>query len=115
MLHKSNNNIKKKAFEFVDDNDFVTLLSAYIKLPVLKEMNRSNNIKIIVVRWEIMDLCLGVSDIELFRYCSDNNIVLYRNTRIHLKAFWNNHDEVLFGSANITGRGIGEKGNYNYE
>jgi hypothetical protein len=33
-----------------------------------------------------------------------------------LKAIWNNENSVLFGSANITGRGIGEKGvNFNYE
>jgi hypothetical protein len=32
-----------------------------------------------------------------------------------MKALWNNQDSVLFGSANITGRGLGEKKNYNYE
>jgi hypothetical protein len=32
-----------------------------------------------------------------------------------MKAIWNNQDSVLFGSANITGRGLGEKSNYNYE
>ena len=51
----------------------------------------------------------------MYYYCLDNNITLYRNTRIHLKAFWNNAQDVLFGSANVTGRGLGEKGKYNYE
>ena len=32
-----------------------------------------------------------------------------------LKALWNNNRSVLFGSANITNRGIGETNKYNFE
>src|SRR5690606_15728493 len=73
------------------------------------------NIKQIIVRWEIQDLCLGVSDLELYDYCIENKITLFRNTRIHLKAFWNNSKSILMGSANVTGKGIGEVGDFNFE
>lgn len=115
MLHKSGYNLEEGAIDFISNNESITLFSAYIKLDELKKINVTNNIKQIIVRWEIEDLCKGVSDIELYHYCLDNGIALYRNTRLHMKALWNNQDSVLFGSANITGRGLGEKKNYNYE
>lgn len=115
MLHKSGYNLQEEAIDFISNNESITLFSAYIKLEELKQINVKNNIKQIIVRWEIEDLCKGVSDIELYHYCLDNSIALYRNTRLHMKAIWNNQDNVLFGSANITGRGLGEKNNYNYE
>lgn len=115
MLHKSGYNLEEGAIDFISNNESITLFSAYIKLDELKKINVTNNIKQIIVRWEIEDLCKGVSDIELYHYCLDNGIALYRNTRLHMKALWNNQDSVFFGSANITGRGLGEKKNYNYE
>ena len=117
MLHKSGNNLEKGAIDFISNNESITLLSAYIKLEQLKILNRQKKVNRIIVRWEIEDLVKGVSDFEnLYVYCKNENIALFRNTRIHLKVIWNNENSVVFGSSNITGRGIGEKGdNYNYE
>lgn len=115
MLYTSGNNLESSAIEFVESNENITLYSAYLKLKELEKINASKNIKRIIVRWEIQDLCLEVSDIYLYEYCRQNNITLYRNTRLHLKAFWNNKESVLFGSANVTNRGLGEVGDYNYE
>jgi hypothetical protein len=115
MLHKSGHNLEKGAIDFISNNESITLFSAYIKLEELKRINIKNNIKQIIVRWEVEDLCKGVSDIALYQYCIENGIALYRNTRLHMKVFWNNQDSIVFGSANVTGRGLGEKNNYNYE
>ncbi|WP_298883693.1 hypothetical protein [uncultured Polaribacter sp.] len=115
MLYRSGCNLESSAIKFIENKETITLFSAYLKLDELKSINQSKKINRIIVRWEIRDLCLKVSDIELYDYCLDNNITLYRNTRIHLKAFWNNAQDVLFGSANVTGRGLGEKGKYNFE
>ena len=108
-------NLENGAIEFLANCKSVTLYSAYLKIDELKKINSKKNITQIIVRWEIRDLCLGVSDLELFQYCIDNNIALYRNTRIHLKTLWNNEKSVFFGSANVTNKGLGEMGNYNYE
>lgn len=115
MMYRSGDNLQDGAILFIKKNEEITIFSAYLTLSALKELNPKGNIIQIIVRWEIQDLCKGVSDIDLYDYCLDNNITLYRNTRIHLKAFWNNKRSVLFGSANVTGKGIGEKGNYNLE
>ena len=115
MLYRSGENLEKGAIEFINNCETVTLYSAYLKLDELKRINEQKKIKQIIVRWEIEDLCRKISDIELFLYCKENSIVLYRNTRIHLKAFWDNNSEVLFGSANVTNKGLGENGNFNFE
>jgi hypothetical protein len=116
MLLRSGENLFEGAKSFVDQNQEITVFSAYLKLSVLKRLNNNRNIKQIIVGWELKDLCLGVSDFEsIYDYCLDNEIVLYRNTRIHLKALWNNNRSVLFGSANITNKGIGETNKYNFE
>ena len=116
MLYRSGENLFEGAKSFVDQNEDITIFSAYLKLSVLKRLNNNRNVKQIVVGWEVKDLCLGVSDFKsIYDYCLDNEIVLYRNTRIHLKALWDNNRSVLFGSANITNKGIGETNKYNFE
>lgn len=115
MLFNSGNNLESETIKFLDNNNSIVAFSAYIKLNELKKINASKHIRTIVVRWEIKDLCLGVSDMELYDYCKRYKIVLYRNPRLHLKAFWNFSDKVLYGSANITKKGLGEEMNYNYE
>lgn len=116
MLCKSGYNLKSSAIEFILSSKSITVFSAYIKLEELKSLNKKQNISRIIVRWEIEDLYKGVSDLEVFDYCIDNRIALYRNTRLHMKALWDNESTLILGSANITGRGIGEVGDfYNYE
>ena len=116
MLFKSGDNLWSGALDFISKSEEITLFSAYIRTEQLKELNRESKINRIVVRWEIRDLHQGASDLDLYQYCKENHIALYRNTRIHLKCLINEKEEVLLGSANITGRGIGEKSTrYNFE
>lgn len=116
MLYKSGNNLFSGALEFISNSNEITLFSAYIKTEQLIKLDALKKIKRIIVRWEIRDLHQGASDLELFEYCSKNNIALFRNTRIHLKCLLNEKDQVFSGSANISARGIGEKDDFfNYE
>ncbi|MEP2688868.1 hypothetical protein [Maribacter dokdonensis] len=115
MLFRSGDNLFESTKSFINDSESITIFSAYILLHQLEKMNKNKTIKQIVVRWEIQDLYNGISDLELYNYCRINNIILYRNTRLHMKAFWNHEDKLVYGSANVTGKGVGEKGNYNYE
>ena len=116
MLFRSGENLFEGAKSFVDQYDEITIFSAYLKLDVLKKLNESQKVKQVIVRWEIPDLYKGISSFsDLYYYCLENNIALYRNTRLHLKAIWNNDKKVFFGSANISNRGLHEVGNYNFE
>lgn len=116
MLFKSGDNLELGALSFISKSEEITLYSAYIRTDQLKSLNKEKKIKQIIVRWEVRDLHQRASDLGLFQYCKENNIALYRNTRIHLKCMLNDNADVFFGSANITGRGIGEfASKYNYE
>lgn len=115
MLFRSGNNLESGAVEFIHQNDEITLFTPYLKLEALERINAERKIRQIIVRWEISDLCMGVSDTELFNYCQTNDIHLLRNTRIHLKTFWNNKDSVYLGSANVSNIGLGSIGSFNYE
>ena len=115
MMFKSGINLHRGISDFIQEKESVSILCPYIKVSSLQSLLTDSSIRQIVVRWLISDLVQGSSDLELFDFCQQNNIALYRNTRIHLKAFWDNADSVMFGSSNITKQGIGEIGNYNYE
>ena len=116
MLLKSGINLEDSVTDFISSNKLVTLFSAYIKLEELQRMNISKNIKQIVIRWEIEVLCKQVSDLEIYDYCIDNGIALFRNTRMHRKTHWDGQNSIALGSANVTGKGVGEKvENFNYE
>ncbi len=115
MLHKSGINLFSETNNFFENEETIILFSAYIKTEIVKRLNSNNNIKQIIVRWEIEDLAKGVSDLDLYGYCKNNNIQLFRNTRIHLKTAWNFNNKILLGSANYTNKGVGESQNYNYE
>ena len=85
-----------------------TIFSAYVKLEAFKTFAKRTKVDMLIVGWEIKDLLNGSSDFEeLFHYCRKNNINLYRNTRLHMKAIWDGEQSLFFGSANITGRGLG--------
>lgn len=105
-LLRSNGNLSSGVADFLQANEEVFLFSAYIKTDKLKAINEKGKIKSIVVRWTIEDLCVGASDLDLYDYCHENGIALYRNTRLHMKAFWNKSSQILFGSANVTNRGL---------
>jgi hypothetical protein len=115
MLFRSGDNLESGVIEFIHHKDEITLFTPYLKLEALKRINEERKIRQIVVRWEISDLCIGVSDPELYDYCNEHNIHLLRNTRIHLKTFWNNKDSVYLGSANVSNIGLGSVGSFNYE
>lgn len=112
---RSGDNFWTEIDRFVSNSNELFLFSPYVKLEQLKKVNRLQNIRVLIVRWDIKDLCQKVSDLEVYEYCKKNRIYLYRNSRIHLKVLWNDKDALIFGSANITARGLGDHAIYNYE
>jgi len=117
FLARSGENLFSSAEAFVGNNACVAVLSAYIKKATLERLNESGNINQVVVAWKMQDICSGASDFEeLYEYCRDNKIELFRNTRIHLKVIWDYADSAFLGSANISNRGIQSGGsNFNWE
>ena len=106
MIFKSGWNLKSSIIDFIENAEELILLCAYVKTNQIVELNNDNKFQSIVVRWEIEDLLKGASDLSLYNYCKQNNIALFRNTRLHMKAIWDNKTTVICGSANYTNKGI---------
>lgn len=110
--------LSNRLTEFISNSENLFIFVPYIKLEPLKQLlGVTNNCKAIIVRWEPKDLILGSSDLEVYDYCKERNITLYRNPRIHLKAFVDDYKRCILGSANISSRALNvpESNNFNYE
>jgi phosphatidylserine/phosphatidylglycerophosphate/cardiolipin synthase-like enzyme len=118
MLLRSGDNLTDYIIRFVNSSNSLFIFVSYIKLEPLKKILAKDGIcKAIIVRWEPKDLLEGASDLEVFRYCKENDIALYRNSRLHLKAFIDCNRRCIQGSANISARALNldYSDKYNYE
>lgn len=99
-----------------DTNQELLIISPYIQTEILERLLYGCKAKItIITTWKLRDIQFGSSELELYEYCNKNNIYLYLNQRIHLKVFINNYSTCLFGSANVSAKGLALIDNYNYE
>jgi hypothetical protein len=118
MLLKSGINLKDELLDFINKSQSISIFSAYIKFESLKLLiDNHENVKEVFVRWESKDLLQGSSDLEVYPYLKSKGIALYRNPRLHLKAYLNNINKCLLTSSNISSRALNlpERDNYNYE
>jgi len=101
----------KEFIDFVSNaKDELIILSPFIKLEPLKLLLEKvkPGVKVIVVaRWKLIDLLFGSSDIIVFKYLRSLNHDFYTHKKIHLKVIVKDKKNILIGSANITGSGLG--------
>lgn len=117
-LLKNGIDLSQRLSEYISCSDNLFIFCPYIKLDPLKQLlSEETNCRLIVVRWETKDLILGSSDLEVYEYCKQKEIRLFRNPRLHLKAFIDDYKKCLLGSANISSRALNipETTSYNYE
>jgi len=117
-LFKNGVDLYETMFAFCEKANNLFIYVPYVKLASLESiLEKAGNCKALFVRWETKDLITGASDLSIYPYCKQRGIALYRNKRIHLKAFVEDYKSCLLGSANISGRALNspESGNYNYE
>jgi len=117
-LFRNGIDLSRSLVEFISSSTDFFIFVPYIKLDPLKQLlDSTNSCKAIVVRWQARDLVFDSSDLEIYDYCKNKNITLYRNSRLHLKAFIDNYKRCFIGSANISNRALNlpEIINYNYE
>lgn len=110
-------NLFDKVKEYISyANRELVIISPYITTKVLQSLVFDCKAKItIITTWKLNDLKTGSSDLELYNYCKQNKIYLYLNHRIHLKVFINDYSTCLFGSSNISKKGLALVDNYNFE
>jgi len=118
MIYKNGMDLQPKLIEFLNSSNSIYIFSAYIKLETLKKIIKKNtNVKAVFVRWEPKDLIVGSSDLEVYSFLREKNIPLFRNSRLHLKAYLDDYKRCFLTSANISSRALNipEFEKYNYE
>jgi hypothetical protein len=118
MIYKNGSDLSKGLVEFIKDSTNLYIFVPYIKLETLKILiDCQNNVKAIFVRWEPKDLITGASDLEIYPYLKSKGISLFRNPRIHLKAYLDDCKRCFLTSANISSRALNLPpfSKYNYE
>jgi hypothetical protein len=118
MLYKNGVDLYKQLEEFLAEGVHCNIYVPYIKLDALKTLiDGHEHIETVIVRWEPRDLITEASDLKIYPYLRDRGITLYRNPRLHLKAFVCDYKKAFFGSANISRRALNlpESKLYNYE
>jgi hypothetical protein len=118
MLLKNGIDLQPKLSEYISNSQGLFIFSPYIKLETLKTLiDEQENVKSVFVRWETKDLILGSSDLEIYPYLKSKGIALYRNSRLHLKAYLDQYKKCFLTSANISSRALNlpHYANYNYE
>jgi hypothetical protein len=114
-LLRSGDNLHSGIVDFIAHSETVEIYAPFITVNILDEILADTVCNQIVVRWKFGDILQEACDFEkLYEFCKNRNIALYRNTQMHLKVLVNERKQILFGSANVTNRGMGLT-NYNFE
>ena len=96
--------------------DDLVIFSPYIITSQLEALILRAKARVtIITSWKVRDLWLGVSDLALYDLSKKLKFRVYINNQIHLKAYIQDWETCIIGSANLTGRGLGSSSNFNYE
>ena len=68
-----------------------------------------------ITRWRVTELATGVSDIEVYPLLRELNIPLYISFKLHSKLYRFSNGNVMCGSCNATGNGLGLNEHANIE
>lgn len=102
---------KRLKFNIKSAKDSIVLMSAYCKQKTFEEINRyvRNTVKekVLVVRFQYMDVISGASDLGVYEVCKNYGWKLYFNLRTHAKTYVFDQTHCINGSANLTGKGMG--------
>ena len=107
MLFLNGIDLYSRIYHYISSSRRIHIFSAYIKLQTLQSLiDERENIDAVFVRWEPRDLIYGSSDLEIYPYLKSKGIALYRNPRLHLKAYIDDYKSCFLTSANISSRAL---------
>ena len=118
MINFNGIDLYSRIYHYISSSRRIHIFSAYIKLQTLQSLiDERENVDAVFVRWEPRDLIYGSSDLEIYPYLKSKGIALYRNPRLHLKAYIDDYKRCFLTSANISSRALNlpPYSGYNYE
>jgi hypothetical protein len=85
----------------------LVLAAPYIKASALRRLVGDRSVPTrIVTRWRLDELAMGVSDLDVWKVAQALDAELWLNPTLHAK-YYRVDDQILIGSANLTGAGMG--------
>jgi hypothetical protein len=85
----------------------LVLAAPYIKASALRRLVGDRQVPTkIVTRWRLDELAMGVSDLDVWNVAQVLDAELWLNPTLHAK-YYRVDDQILIGSANLTGAGMG--------
>jgi len=118
MLFKTGIDLHKKLSDYISDSRCLFIFSPYIKKETLIALiEGSDKVKSVFVRWEAKDIIHGASDLDIYPYLKSKGITLFKNKRLHLKAYLDEYKSCFLTTANISARALNLPPfkDYNYE
>ena len=101
---------------FVQAKSEIVIFSPYITVSTLKELEIPINRKVtIITSLKVKDILFGASDLNLYPYAKSRSITVFINNSIHLKVYLSDWESYIFGSSNLTKRGLSIAQGHNYE
>ena len=117
-MYRSGENLYQEIIHFQKQAKSLIIFTPYIQSYTLEKIIQdiSRKINSIVTTWRPRDFLLGVNDLEVFSLCSNYQIPLLINNRLHAKVYLDYPKYSLISTANISNQAMGIKSKkYNYE
>ncbi len=110
-MERNYNNIYKSVTESLKAaKSEVILISAFITSEIINDFYKyiGQDVTVTVIcRFKKQDLLFGSSDLKAAKIILENDGRILRNPSLHAKLFLFDKDTLLFGSANLTNKGMG--------
>lgn len=100
---------------FVAHDGVTYVVCPFIRPSLLAEILPKDQPVIVITSWREDHLLTGVSSLDLYPLCKENDWKLFINGRLHLKLYSKDLDSAWIGSANLTGTALGDGPRDNHE
>jgi len=100
---------------FNKNKSLIYIITPFLNEQLLKKLIVKQQQVIIISSWRKDHLLSGLSSLETYRLCKENNWKLFINSRVHLKFYSNQLDSAWIGSANLTYKALNDRTSDNHE
>lgn len=108
--------LKSTLADYFSAHDGVTyVVCPFIRPSLLAEILPKDQQVIVITSWRKDHLLTGVSSLDLYPLCKENDWKLFINGRLHLKLYSKDLDSAWVGSANLTGKALNDGSADNHE
>ena len=87
-MFRSGENLFQGALEFIEQQNSISIFSAYTMRPTLEKLNSTKKVEHIVVRWDTRDLITGIADLSITNTAGQMGLYFTEILDYISKSFW---------------------------